>query len=62
MKTAIILLTLAGLLFAGTATASDLEQSQPDTDGKIACSPLVYPVCYTYYYYCTRYLRFCPVQ
>ncbi len=61
MKTAILLLALAGLLFAGTATASDLEQPQPTQDGKILCNPIIEPVCYTYYYYCRNYLRFCPI-
>ena len=62
MKTAILLLALAGLLFAGTASATAIDQ--PSSDGQdIRCAPLTQPVCYAYYYYCNNYLGgFCPLD
>ena len=61
MKAAIALLALAGVLLAGAAAASPLGQ-EPPADEPISCTPLIEPVCLTYYHYCRNYLGYCPVD
>jgi Flp pilus assembly protein CpaB len=62
MKAAILLFALAGLLFAGTATASAIDQPPQPAEGKVDCAPVIQVVCSTYYFVCHNYLQRCPIE
>ena len=64
MKTAILLLALAGLLLAGpvAASAPSIDPPQASADGKVDCAPVIQVACSTYYAVCRNVLHNCPIE